>query len=222
MIIYIVIMVVASYLIGAIPFGYLIGRMYGIDIRKVGSGNIGATNVTRAVGPKAGKVCFFLDFLKGTIPTLVAQFLPNCPVWLPLVAGMCALLGHTFPIYLKFKGGKGVSTAAGSAIALAPIPLLLAFAIWGATFFITRYVSLASILASVALPILAYLMKVLNVGSVTAMSTYTIGFFSAIGLLSVIRHKENIQRLMAGTENRFERKNKVQAPQEEEEPKEDK
>ena len=210
MIIYVIITIIASYLIGAIPFGYLIGRMHGIDIRKVGSGNIGATNVTRAVGPKAGKICFFLDFLKGTLPTLVAQFLPNCPVWLPLVAGMCALLGHTFPIYLKFKGVKGVSTAAGSAIALAPIPLLLAFAVWGIVFFTTRYVSLASILASVALPILAYLMKVLNVGSITAMSTYTIGFFSVIGVISIIRHKENIQRLLAGTENRFEKKSKVQ------------
>ena len=208
--IYVIITIGVSYLIGAIPFGYLIGRMYGIDIRKVGSGNIGATNVTRAVGPKAGKICFFLDFLKGALPTLVAQQLSGCPVWLPLVAGMCALLGHTFPIYLKFKGGKGVSTAAGSAIALAPIPLVIAFAIWGVTFFISRYVSLASILASIALPILAYLMKVFNIGSVTARSWYTLGFFIAIGLLSVIRHRENIQRLIAGTENRFERKNKSQ------------
>ena len=121
---------VAAYFIGAIPFGFLIGKLHGIDIRKVGSGNIGATNVTRSVGKTAGKLCFFLDFLKGILPVYLAGLLcPGEPV-VALAAGAATIAGHMFPVYLEFKGGKGVSTAAGVALALAPYPLLIAFVSW--------------------------------------------------------------------------------------------
>ena len=120
---------VAAYLIGAIPFGFLIGKLNGVDIRKVGSGNIGATNVTRSVGKTAGKICFGCDFLKGLLPVLLTGlFLPQYP-WLTLAVGLATLLGHIFPVYLKFKGGKGVATAAGVAMAMAPWPLLIGLAV---------------------------------------------------------------------------------------------
>ena len=198
--------VTAAYLIGAIPFGLLIGKLYGIDIRKVGSGNIGATNVTRSVGKTAGKICFFLDFLKGALPTAAAQLIyPELP-YLALGCGAAAIIGHMFPIYLNFKGGKGVSTAAGVAVALAPYPLLCAAAVWVAVFFIWRYVSLASIAAAVALPVSAAAFKIAGCGSVTARALLTLVFFCVIAALAVLRHRENIKRLLAGTESRFSKK----------------
>ena len=198
--------VAGSYLLGAVPFGLLIGKCYGIDIRKTGSCNIGATNVTRSVGKTAGKVCFFLDLLKGAVPAAVAQWCyPEVPL-LALGCGAAAILGHIFPVYLKFKGGKGVSTAAGVALALAPLPLLCAFVVWVATFFISRYVSLASIAAAVALPVFAAVFKLVDVGTPTAKAPLTLGFFIAAALLTVVRHRENIKRLLAGTESRFEKK----------------
>lgn len=197
---------IVSYLIGAIPFGLLIGKMHGIDIRKAGSGNIGATNVTRSVGKTAGKICFLLDFVKGAIPAIAAQFAyPELPL-LALGCGAAAILGHIFPVYLQFKGGKGVSTAAGVAVALAPLPLLCAAAIWAAAFFIWRYVSLASIAAAVALPVFAGIFRVLGIGSMTARSGLTIAFLCAAAVLAIQRHRENIKRLFAGTESRFSKK----------------
>ena len=198
-----------SYLIGAIPCGLLIGLAKGIDIRKVGSGNIGATNVTRSVSPLAGKICFFCDFLKGMLPAFAAQiFIPNAPAAAAIVCGLAAVVGHMFPVYLKFKGGKGISTAAGVAIALAPLPLLTAFAIWGIVFFASRYVSLASIIAALMLPVSAFLYAFFNIGGAVAKSRQTLIFFIIIAILAVVRHKSNIKRLIDGTENRFEKKKK--------------
>lgn len=198
---------VVSYLVGAIPCGLLIGLSKGIDIRKVGSGNIGATNVTRSVSPLAGKVCFFCDFLKGMLPALLAQlFIPAMPATAAIICGLASVIGHMFPVYLKFKGGKGISTAAGVAIALAPLPLLTAFAIWGAVFFAFRYVSLASIIAAVMLPVSAFIYTYFNIGNNVAKSRHTLIFFIIIAILAVIRHKSNIKRLLDGTESRFEKK----------------
>ena len=177
---------VAAYFIGAIPFGFLIGKLHGIDIRKVGSGNIGATNVTRSVGKTAGKLCFFLDFLKGILPVYLAGLLcPGEPV-VALAAGAATIAGHMFPVYLEFKGGKGVSTAAGVALALAPYPLLIAFVSWVIVFLVWRYVSLASIVAAVVLPCTAILLALCGIGGATATSGVTIGFFLLISLLAVI------------------------------------
>ena len=130
-----VFVILGAYMLGSIPWGYIIGRIYGVDVRTVGSKNIGATNVTRTVGRIPGKICFVLDFLKGGLPVLAAQQIAAAGVWksgaeLVVVAVMLAtILGHIFPVFLQFKGGKGVSTAAGSIMALAPIPLIAAFAV---------------------------------------------------------------------------------------------
>ena len=199
---------VISYLAGAIPCGLLIGFYNGVDIRKVGSGNIGATNVTRSVSPLAGKLCFFCDFVKGMLPVILVQaFIPGNPL-AAIICGLTAILGHMFPVYLKFKGGKGISTAAGVAIALAPLPLLTALVIWGAVFYIFRYVSLASIIAAVMLPVSAVLYAFLKIGSGVATSRQTIIFFCIIAILAVVRHTSNIKRLLNGTESRFEKKKK--------------
>ena len=203
-------LIVGAYLVGAIPFGLIIGKLNGVDIRTVGSGNIGATNVTRAVGKTAGKVCFFLDFLKGALPVLAAQLIYPGVHWLALVCGGAAVIGHIFPVYLKFKGGKGIATAAGGAFAIAPLPLIVALALWGIVFEISRYVSLASIVAAAALPLSALVLR-LTVDPVTApwylrVKTITVIAFAVIGVLAIFRHRSNIQRLLNGTESRFERK----------------
>ncbi|MBQ9501154.1 MAG: glycerol-3-phosphate 1-O-acyltransferase PlsY [Lentisphaeria bacterium] len=196
-----------AYLFGAIPFALIIGKLHGVDIRKVGSGNVGATNVTRAVGPLQGKICFVLDLLKGTIPVLASQLaMPQSP-GMALTAGAIAILGHMFPIYLKFKGGKGVSTGAGVALALAPLPLLCALALWAGLFLVTRYVSVASIVAAAALPVFTLIFRLAGVGSASAKSLPVLCFFCVIAAVTVYRHRSNIRRLLDGTENRFEKKN---------------
>lgn len=195
----------ASYLIGSIPFGYLIGRLHGVDIRKVGSGNIGATNVTRSIGKIQGKICFLLDFLKGALPVVLVNIaFENNTANLALMAGLAVILGHIFPIYLKFHGGKGVATAAGVAMALAPYPLLCALAIWIITFLASRYVSLASIVAAASLPIIAAVF--MGFGFRTPFpppGNSTVIFFAFIAFLAILRHVSNIKRLLNGTESRF-------------------
>ena len=201
-----VLVCVFAYFFGAIPFALIIGKLHGVDIRKVGSGNVGATNVTRAVGPVQGKICFALDLLKGAIPVLAAQVALPGHYGVAIAAGAIAILGHMFPVYLKFKGGKGVSTGAGAALALAPLPLLCALVLWVVLFLVTRYVSVASIAAAVALPVFAFVFRFLNIGNVTAKSMPVLIFFCAIAAITVYRHRSNIKRLLEGTENRFEKK----------------
>ncbi|MBR7104543.1 MAG: glycerol-3-phosphate 1-O-acyltransferase PlsY [Lentisphaeria bacterium] len=195
-----------AYFFGAIPFALIIGKLHGVDIRKVGSGNVGATNVTRAVGPLQGKICFVLDLLKGAIPVLAAQVLLPGQAGIAIAAGAIAIAGHMFPVYLKFKGGKGVSTGAGAALALAPLPLLCALALWVILFLATRYVSVASIIAAAALPVAAFFFRLGKIGSLTARSLPVLIFFCIIAAVTVYRHRSNIKRLMEGTENRFEKK----------------
>ena len=217
-----------SYLIGAIPFGYLIGRMKGLDIRKHGSGNIGATNVTRVVGKGWGRLCFFLDFLKGAIPVIAASMLSNrpssqfvvehLPEWLNMeclpdrdgllacVAAFAAVCGHIWPVYLNFKGGKGVSTAAGAILALNPLSLLSAGAVWAIVFFASRYVSLASISAAVSIAVFCVVYKVAGLSNA---SRPEITLLFLLAALAVTKHASNIKRLREGTENKFERKKKV-------------
>ncbi len=196
---------IVAYLIGAIPSGLLIGKFYHVDIRRMGSGNIGATNVTRSIGKGAGRFCFFCDFLKGALPVLLVNLLTHDAV-AAILAGLLTILGHMFPVYLKFRGGKGISTAAGVGLALAPLPLLIAAAVWAVVFFSSRYVSLASISASIALPAGVILLGLCRIGGSVACSPLTMGFFVLIGVLAVWKHASNIKRLLNGTENRFERK----------------
>lgn len=218
-----------SYLIGSIPFGLIIGKLKGKDIRKEGSGNIGATNVTRVVGKGWGKLCFVLDFLKGAIPVLLVSYVtpkelfpfltglvpaawqhfmdsvPDPLKVLPSLAAFAAVAGHIWPVYLKFKGGKGVSTAAGAILALNPFALIGAAIIWVVTFLISRYVSLASILAAGSMPVFAILFTLLHI---TRASLPEVLLFFLLALLTIVKHSSNIRRLRQGTESRFEKKEK--------------
>ena len=193
-----------AYLIGAVPFGLLIGFMNGKDVRKEGSCNIGATNVTRVVGKWWGKLCFLCDFLKGFFPVILTmRLLDPGSGWLTALAAVAAMLGHVFPVYLRFKGGKGVSTAAGAALALCPLAVVIAGVVWVVVFFLSKYVSLASLAAALALPVSAWLLGFFGV----------VKFFLPFGIVLVVfavlafwRHRSNIVRLLNGTENRFEKK----------------
>ncbi len=196
---------ICSYLLGSIPFGYILVRLFqGIDVRSIGSGNIGATNVARTGGKKLAIATFVLDTFKGWLPVFLVLILPwipsSSPVQLHTLATFAALLavvGHMFPVWLGFKGGKGVATGFGVFLALAPAAALSAFALFLVIVILTRYVSLGSILGSAALPVaLWWLDRDLFHATALAIS-------SAVALLVVIRHHQNIRRLLAGTESRF-------------------
>ena len=205
--------VISAYLIGAIPFGLLIGFLNGKDVRKEGSCNIGATNVTRVVGKWWGKLCFLCDFLKGFLPVFAVMQLcldpgsePGPAGWLIALTAVAAVLGHVFPVYLGFKGGKGVSTAAGAALALCPLAVVIAGAVWVIVFFLSRYVSLASLAAALALPLSAWLL-----GYSGAVKNFRPAFgivLIVFALLAFWRHRSNIVRLLNGTESRFDKKQK--------------
>ena len=202
---------IACYVIGSIPSGYLIGKFHGRDIRKEGSGNIGATNVTRVIGPWAGKLCFALDFCKGMVPVLLVRVLllrGVCvdPCWglFPVLVIFAVVLGHMFTCFLNFKGGKGIATAVGGVAAVAPLAALGAFIVWLAVFKISGYVSLGSIVAAVALPILVWLFGALRIAAPQPRAV--IGFFALLAIVAVWTHRSNIKRLLAGTENSFKKK----------------
>ena len=194
--------VIISYLAGSIPSAYIAGRLRGIDLRKHGSGNLGATNVVRVLGAKTGAVVFIADLLKGFLPVF---FLPMYtetlrPELWALVYGIAAILGHVKPIFLLWKGGgKGVATASGVFLALAPIPMLVAEVVWIATFYFTRYVSLASLLGAAVLPI-AILAWYRNPQSLVFIASVMIAAFV------FWTHRANIGRLRRGQEHRFVKK----------------
>ena len=198
------------YLIGSVPFGFLIGKMKGLDIRTQGSGNIGATNVTRVIGKNWGKLCFLLDLMKGILPVVLVNLLVRrgtfddpCGI-LPAIAALATVCGHIYPVYLHFKGGKGISTAAGAILALNPPALLSAGVLWVIVFLTSRYVSLASIAAAVSLPVFAWIMKMAGVWTYSPTEMI---LFCVLAVLAVVRHSSNIRRLLNGTESRFARKN---------------
>ena len=188
--------VVGAYLLGSIPFGYLLPRVLrGDDIRRHGSGNIGATNVWRVYGRWLGVPVAVLDVLKGLVPAALGLWLGGD--WVGVLAGAAAMLGHARPVYLGFsKGGKMVATAGGVALALAPFAALGCAVVWLAVFALTRYASLASMLAAVALPVLC-----LALGSSWPVVAFTA--LAALGVL--VLHRQNVRRLLRGTEPRFAR-----------------
>ncbi|MDD3704056.1 MAG: glycerol-3-phosphate 1-O-acyltransferase PlsY [Victivallaceae bacterium] len=198
-----------SYLIGSIPWGFLIGRLYGVDIRKVGSGNIGATNVTRSLGKLPGRICFFLDLLKGFLPVLAVsmmlrrQYFDDPDQFAQIIAAASAVLGHMFSVFMKFRGGKGISTIFGVLLGFSPWSFLAAGIVWVLVFLISRYVSMASIAACAVLPVAATLFTMTEV---YYHSIWVLAFLYLLSILAVIRHSANIRRLINGTENRFERK----------------
>ena len=199
--------IVVTYLIGSIPFGYIYGKLFKkIDIREHGSGNIGATNILRTFGTKAGLIVLSLDILKGVIPVVLARMLlPEiCELyqWLPVAIAISAILGHTFTVFLSFKGGKGVATAAGVMLALVPTHFLIAILIFVAIVAITRYVSLGSMMASLFLVTRAILYFALSFENITE-ETYVYAFMLLLGIFVVSTHKSNIQRLIKGNENKL-------------------
>jgi len=200
-----IVIAVTAYLLGSIPAGYLVARAKGIDIRSVGSGNIGATNVFRILGKPAGILVLVGDGLKGFaacawLADFVVQLFAVAPGQignLRIVAGICAVLGHNYTCWLKFKGGKGIATSAGVYFALAPLAAGIALGAWIVMFALSRYVSVASIVAAAALPTAVWLTKdSVFLGIVT----------TALGLLAIYKHKGNIQRLLNGTERRLGQK----------------
>ncbi|HXE96894.1 MAG TPA: glycerol-3-phosphate 1-O-acyltransferase PlsY [Dongiaceae bacterium] len=187
------IVLVAAYMVGSIPTGLLLGKAYGIDVRKEGSGNIGATNLYRTVGRKVGIITLIGDCLKGLLPVVLVKFSalpPEFAVWV----GLAAFCGHVFSVFLKFKGGKGVATALGVFLALAPFAVAVAIALFAGFMLIWRYVSLGSIFAAAAMPLVVYIQ-----GGSRALLTATV----IISLIIIARHHENIRRLLSGTESKF-------------------
>jgi glycerol-3-phosphate acyltransferase PlsY len=217
---------IIGYFLGALPFGAIVARAHGVDIFKEGSGNPGATNVKRVLGEKfgakgkrAGNLVFALDVLKGALAAgwaLLARTGTTVAVdfegwaglgattlagddWrlIGLAGAVAAVLGHSFSVFTKFKGGKGVATAAGGVLVLVPVSCLIGAAVWVVTFYATRYVSLGSILAAVAVPAASWL---------RGNPIYLNVVVTALGLFVIIRHRENIKRLLSGTENKFAKK----------------
>jgi glycerol-3-phosphate acyltransferase PlsY len=197
-----------SYLLGSIPFGYLAGKFAGINIRTFGSGNVGATNVVRVLGKKYGYPVFVLDFLKGFGAVRISMLMATCPPhqWnspeiFGIAAAISCVIGHSYPLWLKFKGGKGVATSAGALFALAPIAGFIGVAIWILTFLVTRYVSVASVTAAVALPIVIFSVSWRDENAKAI-------FYFSVCLAAVViwRHRSNLSRLVRGTEPRFTRK----------------
>ena len=184
---------VAAYLFGSIPFSYLIARRRGVDVRRVGSGNVGATNVLRSVGRGAGLAAFALDFLKGTVATLVARSVEPGGA-LPALAAAIAVLGHMYPVWLRFRGGKGVATGAGAFLPIAPLPTVAALVAFGLTLAATRYVSLGSLVGCATLAALAF---ALDGPSVVAFAA------TATALLVLWKHRANLARIAQGTESRL-------------------
>jgi acyl phosphate:glycerol-3-phosphate acyltransferase len=224
-----------GFLLGSVPFGLLISKAYGVDIRKHGSGNIGATNVLRVLGKKPGISCLLLDALKGFLPVLIAinlaRFHNSSPIltldflWnlagspppvsretaqlIHVLSGLAAILGHNYSPWLGFRGGKGIATSAGVVIALMPFAVIILLFAWFVLFLTTRYVSVASMGAAVLMPLIT-LWGSWHHGRIQD-GTWNKPLFAlscAIALLAVWSHRSNIRRLIDGTENRFQRKPK--------------
>jgi acyl phosphate:glycerol-3-phosphate acyltransferase len=182
-----------AYLIGSIPTGLLLGKAYGIDVRKEGSGNIGATNLYRTVGRKVGIITLIGDCLKGLLPVVIVKA-SSLPPELAAWVGLAAFCGHVYSVFLRFKGGKGVATALGVFLALAPLAVAVAIALFAVCMVLWRYVSLGSITAAAAMPLAVYFLG----GSRTVTAVTLV-----IAAIVIFRHHENISRLVAGTESKF-------------------
>lgn len=196
-----------AYLIGSLPSGYIVGRMQGVDLRKEGSGNIGATNALRVLGKKWGYLVFAADIFKGWLSVTLAyafanRFAPDHLALAGVLAALFVVLGHNFPVWLAFKGGKGIATSAGIMIALFPIWVFLcALVVWVSFFYTTRFVSVASIFAAISLPVSSAVLALFG-----KCDWLLVGVALLMTGLAVWRHKSNIERLIAGTEKKFEKR----------------
>ncbi|MBF0215471.1 MAG: glycerol-3-phosphate 1-O-acyltransferase PlsY [Candidatus Omnitrophica bacterium] len=203
MIILIIFGVVLAYLLGSLPTAYIFGKtLKNIDIREHGSGNMGATNVFRTVGKTPGLIVLVIDFLKGLlavtmIPIILKRFIPayaENSAWILILFGVAVICGHVWTIFLNFKGGKGVATTAGVLAGISPLILILCLAVFSTVFYIWRYVSLGSIIAALFLPIFAVIFN---------NNIYYVLFCSGLTILAIIKHRENIRRLIRGEEKRL-------------------
>jgi len=205
-----------AYLVGSIPTGFLVAKARGVDIRKVGSGNIGATNVLRTLGRTAGSLVLLADGMKGwaavaLLPDVVFAIfgIPHNTArreYYEILAGFSVVLGHNYTCWLHFKGGKGIATSAGVLAALVPLALVIVVCLWIVVFALTRYVSVVSMSASFALPFATWL---------THQSSSRVIVTACMGALAIYKHRPNIERLMKGTESRFVlAKNRVKEPAE--------
>ena len=200
---------VIAYFIGSFPTGYIFGRFRGIDLRTVGSGNVGATNVTRVLGKEFGYPVFLIDFCKGLVPVFLAgaigsrcgltSFATDICI---AVAGILSVVGHSYPVWLRFKGGKGVATSLGVIFGISWIAALIMCAAWIVMFKVTRYVSVASIAAAIALPVAMMTLLFLH----NLRSPVFVYFSLCLAAIVVIRHRSNLSRLLNGNEPRFARK----------------
>ncbi|MFH1878516.1 MAG: glycerol-3-phosphate 1-O-acyltransferase PlsY [Candidatus Omnitrophota bacterium] len=208
--IYIALCMIASYLLGSVPTGYLFAKILrGIDIRDFGSGNVGATNVFRTVGKVPGIIVFVLDFMKGFV---AAVFIPvffknlffpyeNVGAYIGILSGTAAIAGHIWTVFLNFKGGKGVATTAGVVAGLSPLVVIVCFCLWFFVMSVWKYVSLASIAAAVALPVVAV---------IAGKDFYFIVFCCVLCLLGAYSHRSNIKRLLSGNEAKIVKSSKIQ------------
>ncbi|HEX2973060.1 MAG TPA: glycerol-3-phosphate 1-O-acyltransferase PlsY [Tepidisphaeraceae bacterium] len=206
------VLIPVAYLVGSIPFGLIVGLSKGIDPRKAGSGNIGATNVGRLLGGRYFAAVFTLDMLKSLLPMVAAAWIlrgdghDRATYILWLAVGFGAIIGHMFPVYLGFKGGKGVATAAGVVLGLFPyytLPAVGSIALWLLVFWVWRYVSLASIVAAVSLPVFFLAVALRCQWEPFGQRLPLLVFLVLVAGLVVVRHHSNISRLLAGTEHRF-------------------
>lgn len=198
------VLVLLSYLLGSVPFGLIIGKAWkGIDIRTAGSGNIGATNSMRVLGPGPGAAVFVLDILKGLVPVLVAKrlFPEHSNDTIVVVIALTAVLGHTLSIFLNFKGGKGVATSLGAFIGLNWLVGLISFCIWVTVIAVTRYVSAGSIIGAIAIPVMMFAFH-------QPVAYQVFAVFAATYV--VVKHRSNINRIFNGTESRWGEKAKVE------------
>ena len=207
---------VGAYIVGATPFGYWISKARGIDIRKHGSGNIGATNVFRVVGKKTGVLVLGLDVLKGFVPVwiggqIIAAYTPeglgDAEQWrsgASVLLALATIVGHNYTFWLGFKGGKGIATSAGAMLAFLPIVLATSLATWILTLYFSGYVALASIAAALSIPPTTFVL-----GWISGEMNYPVIFFGVFAsIMAIWRHRSNIKRLLAGEEDRFDRKSK--------------
>lgn len=209
--------IAAAYLLGSIPVGLLMAHAKGVNLRAVGSGNIGATNTMRALGKPLGITCFVLDVAKGAIPTLITSLwlithpMPATDAWRWLAVAIAAVAGHMFPIWLRFKGGKGVATGLGALLGMWPIltlPALAAAFLWFASLKATRYVGISSCIAAISIPPITW--AVITLGNTDTLPLWEgaaplTPFLAATALLAavvVVKHRTNISRTLAGTEHR--------------------
>lgn len=208
---------IVAYLIGSFPSGYFAGRFCGVDLQNAGSGNIGATNALRVLGKKWGYAVFAADAFKGALAVFAGYALAEVPQWrgpLPVhvavLAAFFAIIGHSFPVWLGFKGGKGIATSAGIMLTLFPGAVFLSgLFVWLALFFATRYVSVASLGSAVTLPSVALALHFFgnpNTWFFGECDPVLVLISTLMSALAIWRHKDNIKRLLAGTEKRFERK----------------